>query len=765
MATDEWIVFNDRELVNLSRTAQLAEAMGIDAVWTRPEDVQWVQDALGGVDYSDITAAPWYVPSNPASAEFAGVVPLSFVGLDDSTLTASTIEYITDGGRAGRPRHETLPIVGSVMVVASTERGAQFGKMWVDKVLRCDSNRRMICAGWELEYFKTPASDFASEIVNRDALASWFAKDPLTSVKRLGVAAGTSIDDGSLASSYALTWPAQVQQAVRDRFNLPGGAGYISSTPSTGGAIVPPLPVASTGTVRMWEHGLGGRAMMLGNAAHHVTYDHQPCTRVKVYYGKTSIAGGGLKVEIDGVDQGVTLSSSGSVNSGGHVWESPELTPGMHEVKIIPFNPPYVGIVEGVEFINQDEDFGFRVYNGGHSGGGVTAYNTSVMGLHWESVNAMGLDLAIVNLGANDIASQTVPAFLSGIDTILGKINPDTPVLLVGNYLRGDYNTEAGLEKWAEMMEGLRARAVGRVAFLDIGPHWPTLVPDGSTSAGLMWDTPPIHPNTAGMTRMAEILLAELAPDVDRLRVHRRDVRTTRGATVTRKRSNDCSVLWQLSFTLTAGDPYEYGNAYGQVSSAINGDVAGANVVASGTESMTYSMCPVFDYTPTFDPLFPALITPPSAPEFRPESWLINEGDPFVRTWVELGDDLPDTLTAVPMIRVRSSSEARMVRVSLWDDISDTTTQCDPLFSAMITYLPANTTLYIDGEQKAAYVWDGVSPVVSRADTLVFRDDARPVQWQCFWVRPGLGVTLDVFTDHADPDEVELAFSLIQRSD
>src|SRR5690606_25779842 len=117
------------------------------------------------------------------------------------------------------------------------------------------------------------------------------------------------------------------------------------------------------------------RAMYLGEANHHVTYSPTQFTQIKVHYGKTSVAGGALRVLVDGVDQGVTLSSAGSTNSSGHIWTSPAFPKGTRTVRIEAVTPPYVGIIEGVEFINDDETSGVRVYNGAHSGGTVAAYN------------------------------------------------------------------------------------------------------------------------------------------------------------------------------------------------------------------------------------------------------------------------------------------------------------------------------------------------------------------------------------------------------
>ena len=159
MATDAWIEFGGTELVNLSRVTQLARVMGADGALYQSEDsVQWVQDALGEIDYDDITEAPWYDPSVPESSEFAGLVPLEFAGIEDSTLTSSPSEYVTDGGTAGRARSGTLPIVASVVLVASTERGSEYGRRWLNKVLRA-SGGSTLCAGADLRYFRYPDED------------------------------------------------------------------------------------------------------------------------------------------------------------------------------------------------------------------------------------------------------------------------------------------------------------------------------------------------------------------------------------------------------------------------------------------------------------------------------------------------------------------------------------------------------------------------------------------------------------------------------
>ena len=410
MSYDGWLEYNGVELVNLSRTAQLAGTLGLDSVWINPNDVQWIQDELGGVDYDTVTTAPWYDPDYPASGEFAGIIPLGFPGLDDSTTEASTTEYITDGGRSGRQRNATLPIVASVSLVASTDRGAEYGKRWMDKLLR-NRGARTFCSGVDLRYFR-----YAS--------------------------AGT--------------------------------------------------PVA-----------------------------------------------------------------------------------------------------------------------------------------------------------------------------------------------------------------------------------------------------------------------------------HRRDVRLTRGSSVTRKRSTDCQVTWLATFTLTCDDPFEYGEEQ-PVLADLGGTPTG-DVETSGSLALTQESCPVYDYSPIYDPLYPALVPSPTVPDFYPAGWTIEEGMVFDRFWARITPPEPSGLSVVPLFLLTATEDARMIRVSIWPSTSATDDQCDPLFSAVVSYLPADGDFYIDGEQRASYVWDGFSEAVRRTDSLVYAPDAQPLQWTAFNDHDDLLVTLDIFSAGSGEFEgggtVRAALSLIPKSE
>lgn len=415
MAYDGWIRFGDVELINLSRTAQLAEVMGIDALWTDPESVTWIEDALLGAGYESVSNAPWYDSGVPASMEFAGIVPLSLVGLGDSTREASTVEYITSGGSSNKPRNKTLPIVASVAILASTNRGADYGRRWLDRVL-AGGDKTVFCSGDDLRYFR---------------------------------------------------------------------------------------------------HGF-------------------------------------------------------------------------------------------------DE----------------------------------------------------------------GKPAPE--------------------------------------------------------------------------------------------QAHYRDVTVTRGTSITRKRETDCSVVWMATFTWTANDPFEYGDVIAQVEQ-LGGVVTGPAVDSDGFLALTETGCPAFDYTPIYDPLFPALVPGPEAPDFYPDGWELLPGVTLDRKWVRTIPAEPSALGVVPVVTLTAGSDARFVRVSIWASATTIDEQCDPLWTAIVSYLPAGVDFVIDGEQEAAYVWDGFSPAVRRADSLVWSTGARPMQWPSFNDSDGLLVVLDVISDGSGEYDgggtVRAALSLVPKSD
>lgn len=415
MSYDGWMTYNGVEFINLSRTAQLADVLGLNPVLTRTDDVSWIEDALTGTAYESPSASPWYDAAYPDSAEFGGLMPLSVQGLDDSSYSSSPVEYVGDGGNAGKGRRSTLPIVFNVALVGVTERSVRYGLSWLNQILTATS-ASTFCKGADLRYFN---------------------------------------------------------------------------------------------------------------------------------------------------------------NSG------------------------------------------------------------------------------------------------------------------------GDADTEV---------------------------------------------------------------------------MHRRDVKMTRSTSVTRKWQRDGACVWWVTFTMTAGDPFEYSEPTLALTGL--GGASPTGVIDSGEFNLNYAECPVYDTSPVFDPLYPALSPAPAPPDLLPDGWNISAGMGMHRYWAHVNVPAPRLVNKVPIFTITTLVEARRVKLSIWDHTSPLEDQCDPLFACVVNYVPVGTTLYVDGEESAGYLWNGVSPNVRRCDSLLYSPDARPVDWSSFADPTNLLVTLDLFANPANlttgyegDGQVRVGLSLVNKSE
>lgn len=574
MSYDGWMEYNGVEVVNRSRTAQLARALGISIVRTPVSSVQWIEDTLDGADYDDVTTAPWYDAGFPASAEFAGFIPLSISGLDDSSRESTPVEYITDGGNSGRSRNATQPLVWNLRLVATSDRGAEYGKRWLDRILS-DSGSNLFCTGADLRYFR----------------------HEVPSVE-LGWASMPVVNPNGASDTTA--WDNPPLSVVSDA--APGGG------PETTALAAQAL----TGFGRDFAHDPIPVHSVLGGPQH---------VRASVW---------------------VYVTGSGD-----------DLLVQFHRAN---------ADASDTEFI-----------------GGPVTVNA---GTGWQQVSSAEFD-----------TTETHP------------------------YVYVSFTLEA------------------------------------TASTAHSW-----------VTKLAVERYTAINPAPV---VHRRNVRLTRGSSVTLKRRGKCSVLWGVTLTMTAADPFEYGEEVDQFTE-LGGFVTGDGVDSSGSLVLVEEDCPVFDYTPVYDPLYPALVASPTAPDFLPDGWTIVAGATFERFWTRLNVDEPATLNVVPIITLTCPEEARMVRFSLWPSDSETSDQCDPLFSVVVAYLPAGLSFVVDGERKASYVWDGFSPSVRRTDSLVYSPDAGPVQWAALNDSGGLLATLDVFVEsgvYSGDGFVRAALSLVPKSD
>lgn len=218
-------------------------------------------------------------------------------------------------------------------------------------------------------------------------------------------------------------------------------------------------------------------------------------------------------------------------------------------------------------------------------------------------------------------------------------------------------------------------------------------------------------------------------------------VTVTVGPTVTAKADLANGSAWTVSFTVTAGNPYEFSAEVGLISGFMDPNVdvpyVGGIVPDGGSFDdsgfvQTEVKCPVATYQPIVDPLCPQVIAPPQVPNvalscfefpvnYVRRQFIIPKG--LVPLW---GD-------VVPFLVIKAQrKEIRNLRVRFYADPFDTgdpnTDPCNYCGDIVFSYIPANSTLVFDGPLRQVYI-ENVQQGRRRADSLVFRSDGNPFEW------------------------------------
>jgi len=166
---------------------------------------------------------PWYDPSIPASAEFAGVWPMQVEGLDSTPLDRETIEGAVVGGSFGVDRIPPRVITVEAVLIARSPAGLRHGVEWLGSALR-GSNCRDGGAPRRLQFLDSaPATDDRMSAEN---------------IQQLGNAESRMVVDvvqtGALEIEESFgTWALEGHQptGVRVSFELTAGVPYIWRTP------------------------------------------------------------------------------------------------------------------------------------------------------------------------------------------------------------------------------------------------------------------------------------------------------------------------------------------------------------------------------------------------------------------------------------------------------------------------------------------------------------------------------------------------------
>lgn len=359
-------------------------------------------------------------------------------------------------------------------------------------------------------------------LTNPDGLRNWFAavRNRENSPAKILID-GDSVSEGVICTTptYLNRWQYQLQELLRAACPTPGvsspGVGYM---PALYADTLIADETSKTGTPGevLTQWGLGAKCVTV-NPSQTVAWPAQTCERIRVWYGKSNFLSGGGKVLVDGVDQGVTLSSVGASNSDGYVWDSGTLGLGSHTVTL-QGNTSNRFFAEAVEFYTSQNDAerGIRVYDGAHSGARSDTLLTALCDVgHWQCVATLKPRLYIIMLGINDWGNITPGDYATNMASKLSKMATANgtvaySVLLVTPY-RPVKTNGATAADWLAYNAALKALAVGNVAHLSLQPPWPDLY--ANTANDLMYETvSPTHPKQAGHTELAGLLKEALLP-------------------------------------------------------------------------------------------------------------------------------------------------------------------------------------------------------------------------------------------------------------
>lgn len=224
-------------------------------------------------------------------------------------------------------------------------------------------------------------------------------------------------------------------------------------------------------------------------------------------------------------------------------------------------------------------------------------------------------------------------------------------------------------------------------------------------------------------------------------------VRFTEGPTPTGQRTtSDGGAVWMVTMTAVAGDPLQYGNTVQILDSLGSGAEPYAPGFTGAYNNVGYEYvegaCSEAIYQPLYDPLLPALVAPPSPPDIPvlavplPSTW--------TRRYAEIPASAVDKFDEMRLtLATSAAADVRNVRFRIYETEDFTpAVNCGHVGVFLETYIPANSTFYADGVYDAAYVDQG--SVSRRADTLIFGQWIRPVEWFSISCRKSYTVVMDV---------------------
>lgn len=137
-----WLQLGHTELANTARTVAYLRRGVRNSTLDIMHDDSWADTAtwLGHDPYRSPWEddCPWYDPTVPASAEFAGVWVMNIRGAESTPIDREVIPSAVSGGALGPVRTPPRTLEVEALVLAGTPAGLTYGVTWLGAALRGD---------------------------------------------------------------------------------------------------------------------------------------------------------------------------------------------------------------------------------------------------------------------------------------------------------------------------------------------------------------------------------------------------------------------------------------------------------------------------------------------------------------------------------------------------------------------------------------------------------------------------------------------------
>lgn len=193
---DGFMQLGGKEIANVARTQAYVQALA-PAMPLKPcGDCGDLVTAVGDGPYTTPAGddAPWYDPFQPESGEFLGFYPMEVNGMENSSRQAAITESTTDGGTVGQVRYGTKSIRYRGVLAATSELGLVYGMAWLRAALAANycTNHTASCGGADLCFYAAcPVGEDEEDFVRYERyMHDVTAVDGPTVVQEMNVSCG-----------------------------------------------------------------------------------------------------------------------------------------------------------------------------------------------------------------------------------------------------------------------------------------------------------------------------------------------------------------------------------------------------------------------------------------------------------------------------------------------------------------------------------------------------------------------------------------------